>query len=429
MYLMQEGIKEMFLSNGLQVVHMKDLNVNNVLIKLFVKVGSVYESSKNNGISHFNEHMLFEGTRNRNTLDIMGEIERNGGEINAFTKIEFTQYSIGVPANCLEIALDVLSDIIINSLFSKKGIEKQRNVIIMEREEQLDDLSRNLYTSLLGISYKHNPISYPVVGWRDTISQISRKDIFKHYKKYYVPQNAVLMLYGNFEELSALELISKYFSKWVGNTISCKDIKEPIFHPSIFIEKSDRSRVKALMMWDGLNYSNIKQYNCGYTIGSNILNNHLKNVLRFDKGLVYDVYVTDNPYSNAGHYMLGFNTDRRNLIECLKIIEDIISHRIPLDIFERSKNLFIESRKKDKVIELNEYANSILYGHPYESFEEYIERATATQIWDVDAAANHIFSKKFSLGISGNVTLQLENEIKDYYQKIKAVDCELNPKS
>jgi len=189
------------LKNGMTVIlEKRDLPI--VSVAFAVRCGGINEQLSEKGISHFIEHMLYKGTPKRNARQIVSELEKRGAEINGFTGETITAFWCKIPSKHLEIALDVLSDIIKNSLFDEKELEKERKVILEEIKKRkdnpivylLDRLQRELYTGTLGADSAGN---YKI------LKSIDRKKIFERFNQLYTPNNLILAIVGdaNFNEI------------------------------------------------------------------------------------------------------------------------------------------------------------------------------------------------------------------------------------
>ncbi len=189
------------LRNGMTVIFEKR-NLPIASVALAVRNGGINEKISEKGISHFIEHMLYKGTPTRNAKKIAEEIEKRGGEINGFTDEVITAYWCKIPSRHLNIALDVLSDMVKNSLFDSKELEKERKVILEEikmRKDNphiyvFDNIQRELYGGTLGLN---------LVGTYNTVKGISRKKIVERFNQIYQPNNMILGIVGdaNFEKI------------------------------------------------------------------------------------------------------------------------------------------------------------------------------------------------------------------------------------
>ena len=195
------------LENGLTIIGEEIPYLKSISLGIWVKAGSIIETKENSGVSHFIEHMLFKGTKNRSSKELAREIDNLGGILNAFTSKECTCFYVKLLDEHIDIGIDVLSDMILNSCFDKKDIEKEKSVILEELkmyEDSPDDLS---YDLLLENIYKDHSLGMNILGDRNTLKNFKRENILDYYNKYYVPNNSVISICGNFNFEEILEKI------------------------------------------------------------------------------------------------------------------------------------------------------------------------------------------------------------------------------
>ena len=189
-------MKKIKLNNGLSVIVQKRQS-ESVTIQISVMVGSNNEKKGSRGISHFIEHMVFEGTKTRkNAREISNEIESFGGEINAYTDNVRTCFYIKVPKKHFEKALEILSDIIINPVFRQQDIDKERQVILKEINIFNDESRYYQWILFAQALYTKHPSRYPAYGCAEDVKSMSRKQIIDYYNSYYSASNSVLSIVG-----------------------------------------------------------------------------------------------------------------------------------------------------------------------------------------------------------------------------------------
>ena len=171
--------KKTILPNGVRIVTEEIPHVRSLSLGFWIETGSRDEFPANNGISHFIEHMVFKGTKKRNVKEIAQSIESVGGYLNAFTSKEHTCYYARVLDEHLELATDVLSDMVFQPTFPEKELEKERNVILEElkqAEDDPDDIIQDYFEKAI---FKTNPLGMPVIGTAKSISSFKRKDLIQ----------------------------------------------------------------------------------------------------------------------------------------------------------------------------------------------------------------------------------------------------------
>lgn len=199
------------LDNGLTVVIEEEHSAPVVSVQMWVRVGSADEPQKLAGISHVFEHMLFKGTKKRGVGQIATMIESVGGDINAYTSFDNTVYHLTVPSRYFGTGLDVISDAIQHSSFDPEELKKELEVVLEEIRMNEDSPGRKLFKSLLGTAYSTHPYRRPVIGYVDTVKSFTRQDILSFFKKWYVPNNMVLVIVGDVDHEEALKAVKESF--------------------------------------------------------------------------------------------------------------------------------------------------------------------------------------------------------------------------
>lgn len=204
--------RAVILDNGLTVLLDKSKKDPVVAFALFVKTGSATEGKfSGTGISHFVEHMLFKGTARRATGEIERVIKEAGGSMNGFTTHDYTGYTIQVPSESFDAALDILSDVVSNSSFNPEEVEKERDVILKEIKLNRDDPDMYIYDLLWQNAYLQHTYKHPVIGYDTLVKGLTRDDLFSYYKLNYVPNNMILAVAGDIDEAQALRKIKSAF--------------------------------------------------------------------------------------------------------------------------------------------------------------------------------------------------------------------------
>ncbi|MDR2457118.1 MAG: insulinase family protein [Clostridiales Family XIII bacterium] len=209
-------IKKVNLKNGITVLLERTAEIGSFAFACFFNVGSVDENDDNNGISHLIEHMFFKGTKKRTYKDIADDVDKIGGSINAFTSKELTCYYIKTLKDEAENAIEIISDIVSNSIILKKELNKEKKVILEEMkmtEDYPDELAHEKLSEFLfnGTAYEK-----PIIGYRKTIQNQTREKILAYIKKFYTAENLLITCFGNFNEKKIINSLEKYFSKMKG---------------------------------------------------------------------------------------------------------------------------------------------------------------------------------------------------------------------
>lgn len=212
---MNFDFKKKVLDNGMTILFEKR-DVPVVSVAFAVRNGGINESEEEKGISHFIEHMLYKGTPTRDCKTIAKEIERNGGELNGFTSEDVTAYWCKMPSKYLNVALEVLGDMVKNPLFDEKELEKERKVIFEEIKMRRDSPHAYVFDEIHGLLYEE-PFGTNLIGTEKTMNSFNRESLVKKFKEVYTPNNLILCVVGdaNFEEI--VKFVEDNFGKEKGD--------------------------------------------------------------------------------------------------------------------------------------------------------------------------------------------------------------------
>ena len=291
------------LKNGMLLVYEKIPRLKTVSVGVFVKAGSMYETEKENGISHFIEHMLFKGTKNRSAKKIAEEMDYAGGHINAYTARECTCYYTKVLSEDLRRCADILSDMYYNSLFKEEDIELERGVIIEEinmYEDSPEDLALDCVCEHM---WNKNPLGYIISGTEESVSKLNREMMLDYMSRRYTPENTVISVAGAFDEAELIGIFEEFFSQ--GKNFSPIILEKPQFTGGIWSRTKDIEQTHISIAYPAFDLYDSALYSM--SILNNILggsmSSRLFQKLREDNGLCYSIYSYTASFPQAG--MLG----------------------------------------------------------------------------------------------------------------------------
>jgi zinc protease len=206
-----KSYSESILANGLKVL-LKEIHTAPLISSwIWYRVGSRDETSGYTGISHWCEHMLFKGTPKFPTSVLDRAVARDGGMWNAFTYFDWTTYFETMPAEKIELGLRIEADRMINCLFEQQEVSSERTVIISEREGNENEPYFRLGEAVQNAAFRIHPYHHEVIGDLPDLKSISRDDLYDHYRKFYVPNNAVMSMAGDFQGKEMLALVRDLF--------------------------------------------------------------------------------------------------------------------------------------------------------------------------------------------------------------------------
>lgn len=315
-------IKIKTLDSGVKVVTEQINHVQSVAIGIWVKAGAVNENKKNSGVSHFIEHMMFKGTENRSARKIAEDIDKIGGQINAFTGKEATCYYVKSLASNFDKSADVLVDMLTSSLFDKTEMDKERQVICEEIKMTIDSPDDLAHETITEQVFKGNPLGKSIIGTPSTLNNITRNVLTDYFKKEYARDNMVISVAGNVDENYVYEYFDKKF-------MNLEPTKEALNEPKEPYEKSFRVLVKDIEQSHiCLATRGVKLYGEKYyplAIVNNIMGGSMSSRLfqniREEKGLAYSVYSMASSFADDGYFNIyaGVSHDKiKDAIEGIK---------------------------------------------------------------------------------------------------------------
>lgn len=206
------GIESVTLDNGLEIIVWPDHDIPNVALYYFVRAGGRNEYPGITGLSHFFEHMMFNGTEDLEPGEFDRIIEKAGGRNNAYTSNDITVYQDWFPRSALEVVFELESERLQNLAFVPEAIESERGVIISERRTSVDNnnLSR-LLEQVRATAYVAHPYQFPVIGWPSDIASWTQEDLESFYRTYYAPNNITMVVAGDVTPGEILDLAEEYF--------------------------------------------------------------------------------------------------------------------------------------------------------------------------------------------------------------------------
>jgi zinc protease len=205
-------VTEKVLPNGLKVLLKEEHKAPVATFQIWYRVGSRNECLGKTGLSHMLEHMMFKGTKKYGPKTFSQTVQRNGGNDNAFTSHDYTAYFETFAADRLGISLDLESDRMQNLLIEPKEFSSERDVVKEERRMRTeDDPVSTMVEQMTSVAFSAHPYQWPVIGWMADISNFTRDDLANHYRTYYVPNNATIVVVGDFDTKTLLAQIEKYF--------------------------------------------------------------------------------------------------------------------------------------------------------------------------------------------------------------------------
>ena len=392
------------LDNGLRVVTEYIEHVNSISVGIMVQNGSRNETEDENGISHFIEHMFFKGTDKRSAKDIVQEIENIGGQINAYTSKETTCYYLKALNTQMDLCLDVLSDMILNSKFDEEEIEKEKGVIIEEinmSEDNPEDVLDEIHSKAI---FGSNSLSYPILGTIDGIKTFSRDKIKKYIKEHYTPYNSVISICGKFDKDDLKKKLEDYFGEWnTGNVYNPQYNTPSLLKDSSYTEKQIE-QLHINLGLQGLPYADNKAYSL--LLLNNVFGGGASSILfqkvREELGLCYTVYSYPQTYLGVGTLNIYTGLSKQFADKALEVIDKELKEFSNKGICDKTLNINKEKIKASYILGLESTssrmfsnAKSVLLQNKVKTQEDVIDRINKISNDDI----NYVLERCFKPGI------------------------------
>jgi len=312
------------LKNGLKILLVPYTATQAVTVLVLAKIGSKYEKKEINGISHFLEHMLFKGTKSRPTpIEVAETLEKVGGVFNAFTGEEYTGYYAKVASNYLNLAIDWVSDIYLNSIIPQEELKKEKKVIIEEinmyNDNPMADVQR-LWKKLL---YGDQPAGWDIAGRKSSVRSISRKDLLNYLRRNYVANNTLICIAGNFNTYQAQKLIKKHFASIrKGNPIKKPPVRENQQKPGVLLKTKDTEQTHLCIGVRAYNIFHPQRYALSVLaqILGGMMSSRLFVEVREKRGLAYYIGTSVESDPDTGALVTRVGVDNRKAKEAIRVI-------------------------------------------------------------------------------------------------------------
>ena len=391
------------LKNGIPVLIENIENLNSATLGIFVSTGSKNELAGEEGISHLLEHMMFKGTTTKTSKEISEIIDNEGGISNAYTSKEVTAYYVQMLSSKLEIGIDVLNDMFLNSTFAEEALEKEKNVVIEEikmyediPEEKIHDENSNF--ALDGVQ------SNSVLGTMDSVKGMTRDKLVSYFKERYTPERMVVSVAGRVDVEKVMMQLNSGIGKIHENEV-VRDYNGEIKINSGKNEiKRDTNQIHLCFNTKGISLTDDLKY--PVSIISNILGGNMSSRLfqkiREERGLAYSVYSYNSSYEEGGLFTVYAGTTKENYLEVVEIIKEefktIREEGITAEELQKAKNQFMSMLTfglENSKARMSRMASSYLVYKRVRSVDEIIAEIESITLDQIKDAARSIFDEKY----------------------------------
>ncbi|MBM4177196.1 insulinase family protein [Candidatus Gribaldobacteria bacterium] len=316
--------KKIKLRNGLRIILAPEKEAKTAAVFILTATGSKYETKELNGISHFLEHLFFKGTKKRPTaLKVAETLDKVGGSYNAFTSKEMTGYWAKVSSEHLDLALDFIADIFLNSKFEAKEIEKERGVIIEEINMYLDSPRQYVGEIWEDVLYGDQPAGWDTIGFKENILRFKRKDFINYLKSHYSTKNTLICLAGKFAEKKLLNQIKHKFRQMVDISPLLKlPVKETQTKPKVLCKEKPTDQTHLCLGFRGVGLNSEKRFLqevLAVILGGN-MSSRMFTIIREKSGLAYYVNTDSETYTDSGYLTTQAGVPNNKIKEAIHLI-------------------------------------------------------------------------------------------------------------
>jgi len=413
------------LPNGIQIISVRMDHVRSVSLGIWIGTGSRMETAEENGISHFIEHMVFKGTKNRSAEDIARSVDSIGGGLDAFTAKEMVSYNTKVLDEHLPLAFDVLSDLVLKPLFREDDIAKEKGVILEELKMEVDNPEYLLHEIFTSNFWKDHPLGKPILGTKDTVQRFHHEMLHQYYRRIYSPSNILITAAGHLEHERLVQLAARSFESLPVNGSLAAD-RAPVPHSRlVFRNKTSLEQTHLYMGVPSYPLPHEARFACyvlNTVLGGGMSSRLFQNI-RERQGLAYAVYSELSMYRDTGCLAIYAGTSvesaRQVVDSIIKEFRILKEEPVPEEELRRAKDhlkgsfmLGLESTSSRMV----NLARQEMYFKRFFSLDEMIDSIESVSAGDVQRIAREFFNPK-------NITLAMLGNLGDFKIRREELAC------
>ena len=401
------------LANGVRVITETMPHVRSVSVGIWIGTGSRRESSEQNGLSHFIEHMLFKGTTTRSAEDIARSVDSIGGNLDAFTAKELVCFNTKVLDEHLSQAFEVVADMVLHPLFRDEDIAKEKGVILEELKMEADSPDYLVHEIFSSNFWKDHPLGKPILGTRETVKRFDRGIIEDYYRAVYSPSNLIVTAAGNLTHERMVDLVRQHFENLPPSAEAPPDLP-PTTHARIALR--NKKALEQIHMCLGVpsyplpHEERFVCYVLNTLLGGGMSSRLFQNI-RERQALAYAVFSELNPYRDTGCLSIYAGTSaesaRKVVASIMKEFQQLKQDRVPDEELRRAKDhlkgslmLSLESTSS----RMSNLARQEMYFGRFFSLDEVVESIEMVTADDVQRIAATFFDpKQIALTILGNL--------------------------
>jgi predicted Zn-dependent peptidase len=396
-------INKTVFDNGIRLVTEEIGHVRSISIGAWIRCGARYEDGQTNGMSHFIEHMLFKGTKSRSAFDIAAAIDSVGGVMNAFTGKEYTSFYIKIPDYHLALAIDLLADILGNSIFDISEFEREKSVILQEirmLEDSPDEYIHDLFEASF---WQDHALAYPILGLKEHVEDFERESVLSFFDKWYTGANLVITAAGNLSHPVLIDLVNRKFKTFGNrNGVSNESIRQVVPVVSSKIQAFEKDLEQIHMVIGTLAPSAVSpKRHSGFLMNAILggsMSSRLFQEIREKRGLAYAIHSYMIPYIDTGMQGIYSGTTEDKIKEVIGLILDellrlttgVLTDNELQSAKELIKGNFLLSMESTDNRMSRLAKNELCFGRQI-PFEETVNDIDAVKIVDIQNLAKELF--------------------------------------
>ena len=402
------------LDNGLGLITSEMPHTRSVSIVFFIGVGVCYETDAEAGVSHFIEHLCFKGTPKRQTSKEISEaIEGIGGVLNGGTDKELTVFWCKVANQHFNRAIDVLVDLLRNSCFDPKDINRERQVIIEEINMSLDSPQQRVDMIIDELIWPGQPLGRDSAGKKECIARLSREHLLNYFRSHYLPNNTVVSIAGNIDQRKVQTAIRRYLGTWKeGKSAARFPTRTKQRMPKVHVEKRDTEQVNLCLGVQGLSLLHPDRFAIdllSLVLGEG-MSSRLFVEIRENQGLAYDIGSCTAHFMDSGAFFVSAGVEPGRLNDALRSILRELS-KVRKGVLEKELDKAKELAKgrlllalEDSRVVANWFGAQEILTNRILTIDEVISTIDAITTEDLRRVAQQLFiAKKLNLAVVGPV--------------------------
>jgi predicted Zn-dependent peptidase len=408
------NIRRQVLPNGLTIITEQMSHIRSASIGIWLQTGSRDEEAEWNGISHFIEHMVFKGTTNRSAEEIARQVDSIGGNLDAFTAKECICFNVKVLDENIPVALDILSDLVLNPVFDSNDIARERGVIMEEikmDEDNPDYLVHEIFTQNF---WKDHPLGKPILGTKETVKRFEREPIVEAYRHRFAPGNIVISAAGHLDHDRFVDLVTQQFQHMQPMSNGFHSSTPKIVSRIVLRNKKALEQVQLCMGVPSHPIAHEKRH-AGYILNTLLgggMSSRLFQNIRERQGLAYSIYSDLNPYRDTGCMAVYAGT---SLASAAKVVQSVVgefrklkTEPVTADELRRAKAQLKGSLMlslESSTARMSNLARQEMYFEKFYDLDELIAKIEGVTAEDLTTLANEFFqTDSVAVTALGNLT-------------------------